>query len=674
MARRKQRHPQANIGPIETRHEQQEPEEPASKFDIDAWEEEHAIYVRQRKKAKKAGVRHAIQVLRSDICHTQFGVIEAVFMGDDLSSSPIERIPNELEVAIDGCMITFSAASAVDPTEWRMRSVSPSEHEAVALQKLLQCGYVTIGPIAFFPPLTMNTGTASGLMKMSVALALADKSFESSAKYAEDQSRRAFNAHLLTLLRWLRPDAGLDPGDESDGPVSPSSDPVCVASGIDDSKRQGHDHSGVELNINSSYHEYRGDHRAHCAHSNQLNKGGQPSIPPFDAAELYRAVKPTGKEPELAMNLPLLKPTLRKYQKRAAQWMVDRERGRGSCPSSSLNAVGGFRVLEGETEHQLPVHPLWREVRYLTPPSPPPPQSTNNVSHIKEGGHAIKPASCFYINHYTGLLSRERFEGPASPKGGIASDEMGLGKTIEVLALIFANPYTGPPPSFLGAEGVDVSSKQIGQHVERIDCICGVYATNIEEDIQYQGMWLQCEACLAWQHGACVGHPRRAPAGDYICGPCLKRRAEATVTQQCGTTLIVCPTPILRQWWDEIHRHTHLGALKVMIYEGQPQPGAPRAPTSRGGCPAVVTAADLAAVDIVLTTYDVLRRDLHHSPNTRDYHGDATLGQRFSLRRRKKYEVNFLSFHCILSFFPLHSFIPLHCINSFFLSFFAGTK
>ncbi len=46
----------------------------------------------------------------------------------------------------------------------------------------------------------------------------------------------------------------------------------------------------------------------------------------------------------------------------------------------------------------------------------------------------------------------------------------------------------------------------------------------------------------------------------------------------------------------------------------------------------VVTAAELAAADIVLTTYDVLRRDINHAPDGQ--------GVGHNLRRRKKYEAS----------------------------------
>ena len=44
---------------------------------------------------------------------------------------------------------------------------------------------------------------------------------------------------------------------------------------------------------------------------------------------------------------------------------------------------------------------------------------------------------------------------------------------------------------------------------ERIECICG----SVSDDDGYEGLWLQCDSCDAWLHGACVGHPVRAPAG-----------------------------------------------------------------------------------------------------------------------------------------------------------------
>ena len=230
--------------------------------------------------------------------------------------------------------------------------------------------------------------------------------------------------------------------------------------------------------------------------------------------------------------------------------------------------------------------------------------------------------------------------------GGIASDEMGLGKTVEILALVLGNRYKGPKPTFADttttttttASRKSAAAGAKEPEEERIDCVCGAFHLDPTTGSEYEGLWVQCSTCLAWQHGACVGfgNARRPPKDDFYCQPCLRARAAVQVTQPCGTTLVVCPTPILAQWRDEIDCHLVPGVLKVITYEGQPQPGAGRARQQ----PKLVTAEDLAAADIVLTTYDVLRGDLNHQPNVGEEEDAAAGGVASGLRRRRrKYEV-----------------------------------
>ena len=66
--------------------------------------------------------------------------------------------------------------------------------------------------------------------------------------------------------------------------------------------------------------------------------------------------------------------------------------------------------------------------------------------------------------------------------------------------------------------------------------------------------------------------------------------------------------------------------MRIVVYEGQAQRRA-------GKTPAVVTAANLAAADVVLTTYEVLRRDVHQQAG-------PGAGADYAMRRRKKYEVS----------------------------------
>ncbi len=47
----------------------------------------------------------------------------------------------------------------------------------------------------------------------------------------------------------------------------------------------------------------------------------------FDPAEIYAAARQSARAPALEGNLPALRPVLRPYQRRAAAWMVARERG-----------------------------------------------------------------------------------------------------------------------------------------------------------------------------------------------------------------------------------------------------------------------------------------------------------------------------------------------------------
>ena len=134
-----------------------------------------------------------------------------------------------------------------------------------------------------------------------------------------------------------------------------------------------------------------------------------------------------------------------------------------------------------------------------------------------------------------------------------------------------------------------------------------------------------------------------AHAPPFLCGACVARRAGEVVSGPCRATLVVCPAPILPQWRAELRRHAKPGAVRVSVYEGQPRdaggPNGVRLPPfkrtpfkrTRNASDGVVSAADLAAADVVLTTYDVLRGDLHHDPL-----GDA--GARAS-RHVKRYSV-----------------------------------
>ncbi len=105
--------------------------------------------------------------------------------------------------------------------------------------------------------------------------------------------------------------------------------------------------------------------------------------------------------------------------------------------------------------------------------------------------------------------------------------------------------------------------------------------------------WVQCDECNVKYHVKCVN-------GDvdensyWLCPPCMQFTQNPPIDAK--TTLIICPDQILHQWEQEIEIRVKPGTLKVLIYKGtQTRP--------------YYLPSSLAAYDIILTTYTVLRYD-----------------------------------------------------------------
>ncbi|CAA0836655.1 Unknown protein [Striga hermonthica] len=337
----------------------------------------------------------------------------------------------------------------------------------------------------------------------------------------------------------------------------------------------------------------------------------------FEVSSFYEAIKPSTEEPMLEDHLPDLLPELRPYQRRAAYWMIKRER----CD---------FEHLDG-------IETSWAVAPLCVP-----------LNLINTSGR-------IYYNPFSGNISLHAAHCSSYVPGGILADEMGLGKTIELLCCVFAHRM----PSSEVASGFEAMEVERTQKVnlkrlkrERVECICGA----VTDSYRYGGLWVQCDFCDAWQHADCVGYSleRKTPKlggetceehsvgnsrknkrrktdseviemnDDYICQTCSELFQATESPIAAGGTLIVCPTPILLQWHAEILRHTRPGSLRICVYEGVRQ-------TSFSDEP-VIDIEELLKADIVLTTYDVLKEDLPH--DSERYEGD----RRF-MRYRKRYPV-----------------------------------
>ncbi|XP_071734356.1 uncharacterized protein [Rutidosis leptorrhynchoides] len=308
----------------------------------------------------------------------------------------------------------------------------------------------------------------------------------------------------------------------------------------------------------------------------------------FDVSGFYEAIKPS-KGPMLVDDMPDLLPELRPYQRRAAFWMVQREKG----------ALGH---LAGSETSQF-VSPL------------------NTPVDLVDSCYKI------YYNSFSGNVSVSPENCPSYVVGGILADEMGLGKTIELIACMFAHrrPDTQTDAIKKNTMQVDENHKPKIKRLKRdlVECVCGALS---EEIPRYRGSWVQCDVCDAWQHAKCVGFQVKENSSEvaHICSLCSELIQATDSPVPTGATLVVCPAPILPQWHAEITRHTRPGSLKVLVYEG--------VKTISSSSKNVTKIGDLLSADIVLTTYDVLKEDLSH--DTDRHEGDRRL-----MRHRKRYVV-----------------------------------
>ncbi|KAF7198031.1 DNA repair protein RAD5 [Pseudocercospora fuligena] len=110
---------------------------------------------------------------------------------------------------------------------------------------------------------------------------------------------------------------------------------------------------------------------------------------------------------------------LRKYQKQALHWMLNKE------------------TREKDEHKQQSMHPLWEQYSWPTKDA-----EDKDLPHV-DG------QDMFYVNPYSGEMSLDFPVQEQTCLGGILADEMGLGKTIEMLSLV----HTHKSPEHEGAVG-----------------------------------------------------------------------------------------------------------------------------------------------------------------------------------------------------------------------------
>ncbi|CAN0852864.1 Helicase-like transcription factor CHR28 [Linum grandiflorum] len=155
--------------------------------------------------------------------------------------------------------------------------------------------------------------------------------------------------------------------------------------------------------------------------------------------------------------------------------------------------------------------------------------------------------------------------------GGILADDQGLGKTISTIALIL----TERAP----CRGVNVKVVK-KEECETLDL------DEEDEDADFKEIRKESGDCEV------IPNNQNASKGANARGISKGRPAAGT--------LIVCPTSVLRQWAEELHKKVTAKAdLSVMVYHGSSRTKDPH---------------ELAQYDVVLTTYSIVSMEVPKKP------------------------------------------------------------
>ncbi|KAK4340576.1 hypothetical protein RND71_039077 [Anisodus tanguticus] len=173
--------------------------------------------------------------------------------------------------------------------------------------------------------------------------------------------------------------------------------------------------------------------------------------------------------------------------------------------------------------------------------------------------------------------------------GGILADDQGLGKTVSTIALILKERS----PSSRLSTALTRQTKTETLNLDDDDVLCeldkskqGADSSQVDESSS-----MGCKTSM---------HAKGRPAAG---------------------TLVVCPTSVLRQWYEELHNKvTSKANLSVLVYHGSSRTKDPM---------------ELAKYDVVVTTYSVVSMEVPKQPLAEDDETGKATHESPSIKKRK---------------------------------------
>ena len=291
---------------------------------------------------------------------------------------------------------------------------------------------------------------------------------------------------------------------------------------------------------------------------------------------------------------PLLKLTLRPYQKQALGWMVTRERS----PDEILE-------LREREMKQLPKG--WKEFTTNAGKKYYHNEITEKTTWEFPVERAAAPADGDNMGNGMGLNGMMGSDDSNDPikvfnpanvtvRGGILADQMGMGKTIEVLSLILTNRHE--------------SQKHSSHHHNN---------NNNNDDSESDDDDDESESESDADDSFRATNKSRLRKNNSRGRKELNNNNNNNNNNNkkiSKTNLVVCPLSVLAQWTDEIRTHSEKNQISVYVYHGPSR---------------VRDIKYLAQQDVVITTYATLAAEL---PNDKRTNPDGTLKKKKKKRTK----------------------------------------